>query len=55
MVIATAEIESERGTPQADEELETLGGHLPDTSTGDTSYRGVATTAPYPYQGDTDK
>lgn len=55
MAIATQEIESERAISQGDEELEMLGSHLHATGTGDTSYRGVATTAPYPYQGDTDR
>lgn len=55
MVIATEEIESERGISQGDEELEMLGSNLHATSAGNTSYQGVPTTATYPYEGDMDR
>jgi hypothetical protein len=56
MAIATEEIEAERGISQG-EELERLSPPLEATNTDDidTSYRGVANTAPYPYQSDTDQ
>jgi hypothetical protein len=53
MAIATGEIEAERGLAQG-EELERLSPTLEATNTEDTSYRGVASTTPYPYQSDND-
>ena len=54
MAIATEEIELERGISQG-EELERLSPALEAANTDDTSYRGVANTAPYLYQNDTDQ
>jgi hypothetical protein len=54
MAIATEEIEAERGVSQG-EELERLSPALEATNIDDTSYRGVANTAAYPYQSDTDQ
>jgi hypothetical protein len=54
MAIATEEIVAERGISQG-EELERLSPALEAMNTDDTSYRGVANTAPYLYQNDTDQ
>jgi hypothetical protein len=53
MVIATKEIEAERGISQDDEELRMLTPRQDGTATDDTSYNGAATSVtPYPpYQG----
>ena len=53
MVVATKEIEAERGISQGDEELSMLTPLQDGTVTDDTSYMGAATPfTPYPpYQG----
>ena len=51
MAIAIKEIEAERAVSQGDEEqLGMLRPHKHATGTGDTSYQGIATTAPYAHQ-----
>lgn len=54
MAIATKEIEAERasqGVMDGDEELGMLAPNATAMGSGDTSYKGVATTDPYPVQG----
>jgi hypothetical protein len=52
MAIATKEIEAERASQGlGDEELGMLAPNSGTMGSGDTSYKGVATTDPYPAQG----
>lgn len=51
MAMATKEIEAERALSQGDEELGMLRPNTSTTGPDDTSYKGVATSDPYAYEG----
>lgn len=49
MAIATKKIEAERNLTGGDEELGMLGHNASTMNSGDTAYKGVATTDPEPH------